>query len=291
MKVFPFKIPKANDESIIYQRDFEFVLYDKLHQHEEIQISYIENGEGTLIVGDTISEFNDHEIIIFGGNLPHVLRSEPRENESLVHSIFFHPKPILKTLSNFTEFKKLNKTFEAFKNGVRIHSKKNKIRKTILKIAVAKETKKFILFLKLLKLIEESSKSPLSNYRYEKNLTDNEGKRMQMVFEHVMNNFDKRLSLDEVANIANMTKNAFCRYFKTRTNKTFFQFLIELRVEKAARLLISNKDASIIEIAELSGFNNISNFNRKFKEIKGIAPLQYKKNWHKKTAKITHDGL
>lgn len=290
MKVFPFKIPKAKEESIIYQRDFELVLYDKLHQHEEIQISYIESGEGTLIVGDTISEYNDDDIIIFGSNLPHVLRSEPREHESLVHSIFFNSDSITDSLSNLAEFKKLNETFENTKNGVRIHSKKEKIKKTILKLSTAKDTKKFILFLKLLKYIESSSKTPLSNYRYEKNLTDTEGKRMQMVFEYVMTNFDKKLSLDEVANIANMTKNAFCRYFKTRTNKTFFQFLIELRVEKATRLLVSNKEASIIEIAELSGFNNISNFNRKFKEIKKIAPLQYKKNWHKKTAKITHGG-
>ena len=73
-----------------------------------------------------------------------------------------------------------------------------------------------------------------------------------------------------------MTKNAFCRYFKVRTNKTFFQFLIDIRIESASKLLLKNNELSVIEIAELCGFNNISNFNRKFKEIKLASPLKYK---------------
>nr|WP_305069557.1 AraC family transcriptional regulator [Flavobacterium covae] len=102
---------------------------------------------------------------------------------------------------------------------------------------------------------------------------------MQVVYEFVMNNFDKKISLEEIANIANMTKNAFCRYFKVRTNKTFFQFLIELRIEKASRILTSNHEISVVEIAELTGFNNISNFNRKFKEIKKTSPMNYRKRF------------
>lgn len=280
MKVFPFKIPRAKDETILYQMDKEIVLYNKLHQHEEIQVSYIEKGCGTLIAGDTILEYNEGDIIIFGSNLPHVLRNEPLEIEdtyNIVHTIFFNGEEVIKQMSYFMEFEKLKQTIEDTKNGLRIFSKKNKIKKTILKMSAQKDTNKLVLFFKLLKYIESAKKSPLCNFIYEKKITDTEGKRMQMVFEYVMNNFDKKISLEEIANIANMTKNAFCRYFKVRTNKTFFQFLIELRIEKAARLITTNKEINIIEIAELSGFTNISNFNRKFKEIKKVAPMQYKK--------------
>ncbi|WP_337994843.1 helix-turn-helix domain-containing protein [Polaribacter ponticola] len=73
-----------------------------------------------------------------------------------------------------------------------------------------------------------------------------------------------------------MTKNAFCKYFKKRTNKTYISFLTELRIENACKLLNSNKDLSIAEIAFKSGFNNISNFNRKFKELKKVTPLKYR---------------
>jgi transcriptional regulator GlxA family with amidase domain len=117
----------------------------------------------------------------------------------------------------------------------------------------------------------------LSNFIYDKPIKDNEGKRMRMVFEYVMSNYAKSISLDDVAKIASMTKNAFCRYFKVRTNKTFFQFLIEIRVEHAAKLLIKDNELSVLEIAELCGFTNISNFNRQFKATKGETPMSVRK--------------
>jgi AraC-like DNA-binding protein len=76
-----------------------------------------------------------------------------------------------------------------------------------------------------------------------------------------------------------MSKNAFCRYFKKRTNKTFFQFLIEIRIENACKMLHTNKDYSISYISELCGFQDIANFNRKFKELKGVSPSYYRSNF------------
>ncbi|AMO21270.1 AraC family transcriptional regulator [Flavobacterium columnare] len=281
MKVFPFKIPKAKEEAIIYQFDKELILYDKLHQHEEIQISYIEKGEGTIIVGDTISEYNAGDIIVFGSNLPHVFKSEINKEEelSLVHSIFFDDTVIKESLQVLPESTQILNFFEDTRNGYKVLSKKEKIYSIILDLSTAKDTTKFIKFLQLLNKLTVSKKKSLSSFRYNKDITDSEGKRMQVVYEFVMNNFDKKISLEEIANIANMTKNAFCRYFKVRTNKTFFQFLIELRIEKASRILTSNHEISIVEIAELTGFNNISNFNRKFKEIKKISPMNYRKRF------------
>jgi AraC-like DNA-binding protein len=283
MKVFPFKIPKTKDETLIYQRDEEIILYDKLHQHEEIQISYIERGEGTIIIGDTISDYKDGDILIFGSNLPHVLRSEPRNPDetpySLVHSIFFTPESFGELLFNFSEFKSIQPLFNDIKNGCKIDTNTEKIKKLILKFSKGNNFNRFILFFKIIKLLTKSEKESLSSFRYNKLMTDTEGKRMQIVFEFVMNNFHSNICLEEIASIANMSKNAFCRYFKTRTNKTFFQFLIELRIEKSAKLLLKQKELPVIEIAELSGFNNISNFNRKFKEIKGVSPLSYRKEY------------
>ena len=136
----------------------------------------------------------------------------------------------------------------------------------------------FILFLEIIKKLAQEKKTLLSSYIYDKKITDNEGKRMQTVFEYVMTNFQKNITLDEIAALSNMTKNAFCKYFKIRTNKTFFQFLIEIRIERAAKLLSKSQELSVLEVSELCGFNNISNFNRKFKEIKGMSPLVYRKS-------------
>ncbi|MGB5500658.1 MAG: AraC family transcriptional regulator, partial [Maribacter sp.] len=109
---------------------------------------------------------------------------------------------------------------------------------------------------------------------YPKKIGNRDGQRLQVIFDFVINNFQQEISLETVANLAFMTPNAFCRFFKNRTNKTFFQFLIELRLEHACQLL-NDTALPITEIAEKSGFNSISNFNRQFKTQKGISPSQY----------------
>lgn len=278
MKVFPFKIPKSSEEAFIYQEDREFIFYDKYHQHEEIQISYIKKGEGTVLVGDMISEYQKGDILIVGSNLPHVFKSDISESKkkSVMLTIFFTKNSFGKNFFNLPELHSIEPFFEAIKNGIRIRNAKPSIIKKFEKFKEADKYDRFILFLYLLKAFCQAEKTPLSNYVFNKPFTDAEGKRMQMVFDFVMNNYQKNVTLEEVSQIATMTKNAFCKYFKTRTNKTFFQFLIEIRIEHAAKLLVKNKELSVIEISEMSGFNNISNFNRKFKEIKKKTPFEFK---------------
>lgn len=278
MKIFPFKIPKSGEEPLIYQEDREIVFYDKLHQHEDIQISFIEKGEGAVFAGDTISHYKEGDILVIGSNLPHVFRSDVHENESsIMRTLFFTMNSFGTDFFSLSTFKSIQPFIESSKNGFIIHNAPKKISKSFKKLNTADSFERFLLFLAILKELSFHEKEPLSNYLYEKKITDNESKRMQTVFEYVMTNFHKSVTLDEIASIANMTKNAFCRYFKVRTNKSFFQFLIEVRIERASKLLANDNELSVIEIAELCGFNNISNFNRKFKEIKHTSPLQYRK--------------
>jgi AraC-like DNA-binding protein len=278
MKVFPFKIPKSGEEPLIYQEDIEISFYDKLHQHEEIQISFIEKGEGAIFAGDTISQYREGDILIIGSNLPHVFRSEIHENEaSIMRTLFFTFDSFGKNFFELSTFKNIHPFLDNTKNGFIIHNAPKKVVKNFKKLKTTDNYSRFILFLDIIKWLSTSENEPLSNYLYDKKITDNEGKRMQTVFEYVMTNFNKNITLDEIASIASMTKNAFCRYFKVRTNKSFFQFLIEVRIERASKLLSSKEELSVLEIAELCGFNNISNFNRKFKEIKQLSPLQYRK--------------
>ncbi|MBS7254086.1 AraC family transcriptional regulator [Flavobacterium branchiicola] len=278
MKVFPFKIPKSGEEPLIYQEDIEVSFYDKLHQHEEIQISYIEKGEGAVFAGDTISQYREGDILVIGSNLPHVFRSDVQENElSVMRTLFFTFNSFGKDFFELPTFRNIHPTLESSKNGFIIHNAPKKVAKYFKKLKGADSYSRFILFLDIVKWLSTSENAPLSNYLYHKKITDNEGKRMQIVFEYVMTNFHKNITLDEIASIASMTKNAFCRYFKVRTNKSFFQFLIEVRIERATKLLSTSGELSVLEIAELCGFNNISNFNRKFKELKQISPLQYRK--------------
>ena len=144
------------------------------------------------------------------------------------------------------------------------------------KMRAKNKIERIALFLKILNLILQAEKEQLSTFVYRKKYTDAEGKRMNDVFQFAMDHFHEVISLEEISEKANMSKNAFCRYFKKRTNKTFFQFLIEIRIENACKLLYIKQELSIAQISELCGFQNIANFNRKFKELKNMTPSQYK---------------
>jgi len=147
----------------------------------------------------------------------------------------------------------------------------------IEKMTILSKLDRFISFIELLKTISKERFKTLSSAIHNKSYGEEEGKRMRDIFEFTLSNFERNISLDQVAGIANMTPNAFCRYFKQRTNKTYINFLLDIRIGNACKLLSKKTDLSIAEISYTSGFNNLTNFNRKFKSIKGITPSEFRK--------------
>ncbi len=277
MKALPFKIPKPLNQALIYEEHHVNLFYDRLHQHEEIQLSLIVGGEGSLIVGDKINHYEVGDILVIGSNLPHVFKSEVHGSEkSHMLSLFFKKTSFGEDFFELMEFQELSLFFKHATHGFKITSSKNKISSLFLQFNRSSNFKRFILFLEILKRASSSSYKSLSSFVHEKKYNDLEGKRMHAVFEYTMSNFEKNISLKIIAGVANMTKSAFCKYFKTRTNKTYFNFLNELRTEHACKLILADNDLSIAEVAILSGFRNMSNFNRRFKSLKKTSPLQYK---------------
>lgn len=279
MKVLPFKIPKPEKDGLVFQIDFEDTFYDKLHQHEEIQLSYVIEGEGTLVVGDTVNDYSKDSILVIGSNIPHVFKSDfDASKNSHMLSLFFTESSFGKDFFQLEELKELAVFFKRSKHGFKVTSKKKQIKNIFFTLEKATKLERFIALIELLKITSKSNYKSLSSFIFDKEYSDNEGYRMRNVFEFTMNNFKDNISLEAIAEIANMTKTAFCKYFKKRTNKTYIQFLNELRIENACKMLINNSDLSIAEIAENSGFNNISNFNRQFKAVKFISPSAFKNN-------------
>lgn len=275
-KVLPFKIPKPEQEALVYQEDHEAVFYNNLHQHEEIQISYIIQGSGSLIVGDTISDFKPDDILVIGEHIPHVFRSDPNaSSKSVMYTLFFTKKSFGKDFFNLTDLVDVQRFFEESEYGMKIKAN-TKTYKLFNSLKQQNKMERIATLLYLLNALIHTEKQALSSFVSKQKYTDDEGKRMNDVFQFAMDHYQKRITLDEVAKRAFMSKNAFCRYFKKRTNKTFFQFLIEIRIEQACKLLCQEQDRPISVISELCGFPNIANFNRKFKELKGFAPTQYR---------------
>ena len=278
MKVLPFKIPKPENNVLIYQVDKGREFYNRLHQHEEIQISIILSGEGDLVVGDTINRYGANDIVVIGSNVPHLFRSDISVDiESHMLTLFFTKDSFGKFFFDLIEMQELESVFKRIDSGIQLENKIDKVRELFLGLASETHLERFISFLNILKQISQARTKSLSSFIYSRVYSENEGERMSNVMNHAISNFDQEITLDEIANIANMTPNAFCRYFKQRTNKTFFQFLLEIRLEHACRLLVKTKDLNISEISDASGFKNISNFNRKFKEFKGVTPTSFRK--------------
>ena len=277
MKVLPFKIPKPKDEALVYQVDRERVFYDQLHQHAEIQISYIAKGAGSLIVGDSISDYKEGDILVIGGYVPHAFKSDVSFSpKSLMYTLFFDINSFGKEFFRITDLASTKEFFKKSELGMRVTSNKDIIIGEFNKLKTQNKIEQIATLLVIINRITQSQTTPLSSFVYRKSFSDDEGKRMNDVFKYAMDHYHEPISLDEIADVANMSKNAFCRYFKKRTNKTFFQFLIEIRIENACKLILGSPELAISLISDQCGFNNIANLNRKFKELKGCSPTQFR---------------
>ncbi len=136
---------------------------------------------------------------------------------------------------------------------------------------------RIIEMLKVIQLLSETEDyTYLASSHVMKEYDETEGKRMNLIFQFTLKEYFRDITLDEVSSLANMTPNAFCRYFKQRTRKTYVNFLNEIRIANACKLL-KDKDLTVAQICYQVGFNNLSHFNRNFKKNQGCSPSEYVK--------------
>lgn len=278
MKVYPFQIPKPPLENLIVQVDQGDGFYGKLHQHEEIQISYIVQGRGKLVAADSVHSYGNGDLFVLGANMPHVFQSVENEQNSHMISLFFSKKSFGDDFFSLPELETIKGFFEQSDIGFRIVEKEAEIGEEMGRFPHLDKFSRFVRFLVLIKTLCKAKQQPLAGFVYQKKISNNDGQRLRAIFDYAMKNFHKEIALKKVAQLAYMTPNAFCRFFKQRTNKTFFEFLIEVRIAHACQLLNDDQERSIATIAEASGFQSLSNFNRKFKSLKEATPSQFIKN-------------
>ncbi len=275
MKVKPFKILKPNPHSLVVEVYCDTIFYNQLHQHEEIQISYIVGGHGRLIVGDSIHSYVSDDIFVLDSNTPHLFQSTESSTPSHMISVFFTKEGFGEIFSVIPELSEINAYFETSVKGVKIRSTGNDLKQLFLDFPTTHNLQRFILFLKLIQNLKQTESQPLVSTLPARLLSNAQGQRLQLIFEYLMNHFHSPIKLKQIAGIVHMTPHSFCRFFKQRTNKTFFQFLIELRIENACQLLLFSPMPTIAEISERSGFNSLSHFNRTFKKIKMMTPSEF----------------
>ncbi|MBL7871567.1 MAG: helix-turn-helix domain-containing protein [Cyclobacteriaceae bacterium] len=282
MKVIPFQVPKISKEAFRIQVDSALVFYDKLHHHPETQIMYIKSGAGTLIAGDYVGRFTSGNLFLIGSNQPHVFKSD---------EIYYEPKSKLRSNSislyfeekyageNFWQMNELADIRQFILNagvGYRIEGEtKVQLIGLIEEVSNAKSIERLIVFMQLLKTLSESHElKPLSATNSQTLFTANEGKRMNDILQFTFRESHRKIKTLEVAEVANLSPAAFCRYFKVRTRKTYTNFLNEVRISHACKLLIEG-DPNIQSVCYKVGFHNLSHFNRQFKKVTGKTPSRY----------------
>lgn len=284
MKVLPFTMLVPDDKSVISEHIEVPHFYQYLHRHDEWQITFIEQGEGTLIAGNDMHAFRSGDIFLIGAKLPHLFKSNPEyflnDNKKIIAcSIYFNPKGILAALFGLPEMNMASAYLAKHKNGFKIsdHFTLN-IAKKMFDVHYAAGANTLFSFLNLITALQDMGDhvEPLCSDLYSSNVSENEGMRLSKIINFITENYNNQITLDDVANTAFMTPQAFCRYFKKHTGHTFVTFLNEVRINDACKSLISGgKEDYISGVAYKAGFKSVTNFNRVFKSIIGQSPRAY----------------
>jgi AraC-like DNA-binding protein len=283
MKVLPFTIPVTPDKTVIIQRDILPYFYPHLHRHQEIQLTWVQKGEGTLVAENNMHTFWSNEIYWIGANQPHVFKSDPvyfiPKSKKKIYSltIFFNPNGKLAPLFEFPEMKNIKSFLSNYQCGFKIPPQMvTEVSNRMVRIQNATGPDQLLQFLDLLKTLANIEQLPvLTSNTKQQSFTDFEGMRIGSIYNYIMQHYENPLTLEDVAMQAHMTPQAFCRYFKKHTRHTFISFLNQVRINEACKKLTDGSYDSVSTVAYNCGFNSITNFNRVFKSVTGKSPRDY----------------
>ena len=255
------------------------------HYHPEIELIYFKEGQGTQFIGDNISLFNPGDVILVGANLPHYWSFDDRyfnsqlgePNVFVTHFCdYFWGKDFL----NIPENLPIKNILESAKRGIQVTGpSKEYIGHLLETMLISDGCKKVVLILEsLINIAQSGNYKMLSSIGFRPNIRESENDRINSIYQYSLANYKRKIQMEEVAAVACMSPNSFCRYFKSKTRKTYCNFLVEIRVGIACKLLIGN-NLSIKQICIESGFNNFASFHKYFKMITGKTPLNYQREF------------
>lgn len=259
-------------------------IHNPWHYHPECEITLIDEGVGVLFVGDCIPHYRKNDLVLLGSNLPHEFRASQshspdfKTQSTAIHFKWdfpgeeFYKMPEAKIIYNL-----LNKA----KRGIKIN---DSFAQDIVKLKMADIFREegisriSILFSILQAIANSYNHEYLSSQVFVNSIQENADDKMYQAYKFIMDNFQEKISQEQLAKELNMTTSSFSRFFKKRTYKTFVDYVNEIRIGYACKLLLRG-DQNISGAAYESGFENISNFNKQFLKVKGFTPSQYLKTF------------
>ncbi|GAA4749013.1 AraC family transcriptional regulator [Flavisolibacter ginsenosidimutans] len=278
MKPLLFDVKSLLNDSIYVKEIDTLQLEDQFHFHNAYEIAYIIKSHGKRIIGDSIENFTHGDLVLLGLHVPHVSYFSNEQGAALqALVIYFNPDWLTEEHLNSPNLTKLRKLLKDLQRGIKVHGPaKKKVIKLLYTLKNGKGLERIITILSILQIISNSGEYKcLASEGYSSSYHQTGLKRMDQIYKYVLENFTETIKLEKIAAIANITPTSFCKYFKSNTKKTFSNFVNEIRIGYACKLLC-NEDSSISEVGFKCGFNTLANFNRTFKQITRMAPSEYK---------------
>ena len=265
-----------------YKKEFTY----PLHAHKEYELNFIENGAGVVrIVGDSVEKIGDYELVLVGGSeLAHSWEQGDCHSESIREiTIQFSPDLFSPSLLARGQFASIRKMLEQATHGL-VFPQRAIMRIYSMLDEISSEEKGFYQVMRLLSVLYELSVSEgvrtLTTGVSAKTPQEPDSRRVGKIKEYINHHYREDIKLSDAAGLVGMSPAAFSRFFKLRTGKTFSEYIIDIRIGSASRLLIDTTK-SITEVCFECGFNNLSNFNRIFKRKKGSTPKEFRNHYRK----------
>ncbi len=278
-------IPEV-ESSFVVRKDRGLKMKNNWHYHSECELLYIKRSCGIWLIGDYKGHFESGYVILLGSGIAHSFRhdntfiteEESEQGEALV--TLFLPEIFGESFLNLPEIKEIKNLLELSKRGLKMkgNTRKN-IGMIMEEILQAGKGRKLIGLLNILQLITEKKEYEIlatEGYSCKTEKINNE--RLSLIIEYTYYNYHKQITIEEIASLVNMSIHSFCRFFKEKTKKTYMQFLMEVRIGRACKLLIDD-DMHSAEVGYTCGYNSISHFNHQFKIVKNKSPLEFKRSY------------
>jgi len=268
-------VPISEDDFFIVLNHSNAKFDFPLHFHPELELNLVLNSSGKRIIGDSIMEYNSSDLVLIGANTPHTWIGA--EGKAQVVTIQFHQNFLAPESLNKKLMLSINEMLERSKRGILFSEETiQRLKPRILELS---ETQDFDSLLKFLSILYDLSiarnTKMLASHSYVDYYRISKSRRIEKVNNYVQKNLNQKITLNKVAEMVNMSETAFSHFFKKSTNTSFTDYVNDLRLGHAARLL-TETEMTISEICFDSGFNNVSNFNRTFKKKIGFTPSGFR---------------
>lgn len=276
-------VPVLGESWTFYHRILPEKIPFHWHYHTELELTLTLNSVGKRYIGSDIQNYLDNDLVLVGPNTPHSWVSESKIDHNKPHTVFvccFNTDLINHFARKFPELSLIAKLVDSIRYGMQFSDLAALRAKPIIRrMAVEDRAKRLISLLTVLEIlsVDIHAKSLHSNATGGESKIFKKDPRAGRIIEYIHNHYTEQISVDDLCAIVCLSKSAFHRFFKRHFHKSFLDYVNELRIGYACSILVESSSC-IYGIAHTVGYDSLSQFNKKFKQLKGVTPREFREN-------------